>query len=78
MQALVQSGLGTTTERFASPLNFNPTSECYFSLYQKTGFLKQTWMHVAANWHRSLGSNPDHEPAEMEKTLRWAIFSARL
>ena len=41
MKAL-QIGLSTVTERFASPLNYNPTSRCYFSLYPETGCLEQT------------------------------------
>jgi len=32
MQAL-KDGLSVTTERFASPLNFNPNMTCYFSMY---------------------------------------------
>jgi hypothetical protein len=32
MQAF-KDGLSVRTERFASPLNFNPNMKCYFSMY---------------------------------------------
>ncbi len=75
MQAL-QIGLGITIERFASPLNYNPTSECYFSLYPEDRLFGANVDAFSCRWKGASEVHPDHEPAEMEKALRWAIFSA--
>ena len=75
MKAL-QIGLGTWTERFASPLNYNPTSRCYFSLYPEDRLFAANVDAYSCKWQGASEVHPEHEPAEMEKALRWAIFSA--
>ena len=75
MKAL-QIGLGTTVERFASPLNYNPTSECYYSRYPEDKLFGANVDAFSCKWQGASQAHPEHEPAAMEKALRWAIYSA--
>ena len=74
MKAL-QNGLGTI-ERFASPLNYNPTSDCYFSPYPADRLFGANVDAFSCKWQGASEVHPEHESAEMEKALRWAIYSA--
>ena len=76
MKAIVD-GLSITTERFASPLNFNVASDSYCSTYSEDrlfGAIHDAYSH---KWQGSSQANPEHEAKDMEKALRWAIFSAQ-
>ena len=67
---------GLTTERFASPLNFNLAFKSYFSMYSEDQLLEQIMMHS----HKQQGAfqaNPKYEAVAMEKALWWALFSTQ-
>ena len=75
MQPL-QIGLGTAIERFALPLNCNPTPENYFSPYPEDRLFGSRRGRISCKRQGASEVHPDHEPAGMEKALKWAIFSA--
>ena len=76
MKAIVD-GLSITTERFASPLNFNVASDCYCSMYSQDRLFGATHDAYSHKWQGSSQANPEYEAKDMEKALRWAIFSAQ-
>jgi len=75
MQAL-RDGLSVTTERFASPLNFNPNMKCYFSMYAEDALFGANFETYSVKWTGASQVNPEYEAAAMEKAMRWAILSA--
>ena len=76
MKAIVD-GLSITTERFASPLNFNVASNSYCSMYSEDRLFGATHDAYSHNWQGSSQASPEYEAKDMEKALRWAIFSAQ-
>ena len=76
MKAIVD-GLSITTERFASLLDFNVASDSYCSMYSEDRLFGATHDAYSHRWQGSSQANPEHEAKEMEKALRWAIFSAQ-
>ena len=74
MEALI-TGLALTTERFASPLNFNPKMQSYFSLYPEDQVFGASWDAYSCKWLGASQSNPEYEADEMEKAVRWALLS---
>ena len=75
MKALIQ-GLNIQCERFASPLNFNPTVERYCSLHTQDKVFGANTDAYSRKWEGASQANPPHEAEAMEKAVRWAIFSA--
>ena len=75
MKAIVD-GLSVTNERFASPLDFNVASDSYCSMYSEDRLCGATHDAYSHRWQGSSQANPEYEAKEMEKALRWAIFSA--
>jgi len=75
MQAF-KDGLSVTTERFASPLNFNPNMTCYFSMYAEDALFGANLDAYSVKWTGASQVNPKYEVVTMEKAMRWAILSA--
>ena len=69
-------GLGVTSERFASPLSFNPDMETYYSIFDQDRVFGANINAFSSQWTGASQANPDHEPQCMEKAVRWAILSA--
>ena len=76
MQALIE-GLGLQTERFASPLNFTPSMQHYYSLYKEDECFGANHDAFSCMWTGASQSNPEYEHPDMEKAVRWAIISAK-
>ena len=76
MKALA-SGLGVTTERFASPLNFNICFDSCCSMHSEDSLFGATLDAYSHKWQGSSQANPEYEAKDMEKALGWAIFSAQ-
>ena len=76
MKAIVD-GLSITTERFASPLDFNVAFDSYCSMYSENRLFGATHDAYSHRWQGSSQANPEYEAKEMEKALRWAMFSAQ-
>ena len=70
-------GLSTTTERFASLLNLNKTSDRYCSMYLEDKLFGATHDAYSHEWQGSSWANPEYEAKDMKKALRWAILSAQ-
>ena len=75
MQALIAS-FSLTTERFASPLNFCPTMREYYAMYDEDQVFGATHDAFSTHWSGASQSNPEYEPEDMEKAVRWALLSA--
>ena len=75
MKALQQE-LSLDTERFASPLNFTPSMQHYFSLYASDSVFGANHNAFGCPWIGASQCNPEYEPEDMDKVVRWAIASA--
>ena len=73
MRAL-RTGLATTQERFACPLNFNPSLENYYSPFEEDASFGAN--AYSCKWTGSSQANPEYTPKDMQKAVRWAIASA--
>ncbi len=71
MQAFRDS-LSVTTERFASPLNFNPNMKCYFSMYAEDALFGANFDAYSIKWTGASQVNPEYEAVTMETAMRWA------
>ena len=70
MQAIT-AGLGATTERFASPLNFNPEFGSYHSMYSEDKLFGANHDAYSCRWVGSSQVNPEYEAKAMERAVRW-------
>ena len=73
----LQEGLSVDTERFASPLNFTPTMRSYFSMYEADGTFGANHNAYSCLWTGASQCNPEYEAADMDKSVRWALASAK-
>ncbi len=48
-----------TTERFASPLHFNPGLECYFSMYVEDALFGVNFDAYSVKWTGASQLNPE-------------------
>ena len=64
------------TERFASPLNFNLTTRCYFSLYPEDRLFGANIDAYSCKCQGASEVHPEHEPAEnkfkWQNPMQWA------
>src|SRR3569833_3468444 len=72
----INEGCRTNTERFASPLNFNPVHENYFSLYPEDAVFGAYTDAYSVPWTGSSQVNMEYEADHMDKGIRWAIGTA--
>ena len=75
MHAL-KTALGLKCERFASPLNFNPEFDSYFSMHDQDRIFGANIDAFSRKWEGASQANPGHTPKLMEKAVRWAVLSA--
>ena len=75
MGGLIKS-LKLTVERFASPLNFCPEMQQYFSAKEDDQAFGAGVDTYSTPWLGASQANPEYEHAEMAKAVRWAIMSA--
>jgi hypothetical protein len=54
-----RDGLSMTTERFASPLHFNPGLECYFSMYVEDALFGVNFDAYSVKWTGASQLNPE-------------------
>jgi len=66
MQAF-KDGLSVTTERFASPLNFNPNTTCYCSMDAEDALFGANFGAYSVKWTGASQVNPEYEAVAMEK-----------
>ena len=75
MNALAE-GLSIDTERFASPLNCSAHLTRYFSRYDEDGAFGANVDAFSCRWAGASQGNPEYEPGDMNKAMKWAIASA--
>ena len=75
--AAIMRGLSITTERFASPLNFTPGMQHYYSLYPEDTAFGANPNAFSCLWTGASQCNPEYEHPEMDKAVRWALTSAK-
>ena len=63
-------------ERFASPLNADPSWPHYFSMYQEDSAYGAKHDAYSCPWTGISLANPEHDHHQMNKSVRWAIGSA--
>ena len=76
VMACLQKHLCVTTERFASPLNFNGDMHTYYSCHERDQVFGATWNAYSVKWTGFSQCNPEYEHHDMEKAVRWALNSA--
>jgi ribonuclease HI len=65
-------------ERFASPLNFNPFLEEYWSVHPEDALFGAHHDAFGCRWTGSSQANAEYEHADLFKAMRWAVHSAAL
>lgn len=73
---ILQQNLGIHKERFASPLNFNPRHSQYWSAFPEDQIFAANHDAYNYQWTGISEANPEYDAPEMEKAIKWAIFSA--
>ena len=73
---VMTAGLSTNQERFASPLDFNPSFGRYYSPFQEDSIFGASGDAYSCKWTGSLQAHPEHSPKDMQKAVRWAIDSS--
>ena len=76
MQAF-KDGLGIQCERFASPLDFNPEMQQYYSLHDRDKVFGANTDAYSTKWHGASQAYPPWTPDGMDKAMKWAILSAQ-
>jgi exonuclease III/ribonuclease HI len=75
--AVLQSLAGVTKERYASPLNYNPDMDLYWSVHKRDvlfGARHDTYAYTRTG---SSVANPEYEDPEMNKSVAEAVWAAR-
>lgn len=68
---------GITKERFASPLNYNPTFQMYWSAHKKDQIFGAKWDSYRYQWTGGSVHNPEYEDEDLNKNIATAIAAAR-
>ena len=68
---------GITKERFASPLNYNPTFKMYWSAHKRDQIFGANWDSYRFKWTGGSVHNPEYEDEDLNKNLATAIAAAR-
>jgi ribonuclease HI len=74
---VLQSLAGVTKERYASPLNYNPNMEMYWSVHQRDvlfGAKHDTYAYTRTG---SGVANPEYEDPEMNRSVAEAVWAAK-
>ena len=73
----VRSATATSTELFASPLNFNPSMSQYFSTHERDQLFGAGLDAYSHKWQGPCFAHPPQGIQECEKAVRWALAAAR-
>ena len=73
---VMTAGLPTNQERFARPLDFNPSFGRYCSHFQENSIFGASGDAYSCKWTGSSQAHPEHSPKDMQKAVRWAIGSS--
>jgi ribonuclease HI len=76
LAAAIRSRLGTTKDRFASPLNAHADTE-YWSKHERDGVFGARHDAYSCKWTGHSIAFPDHDSVSTERAIRWALWSAR-
>ena len=66
-----------TKERFASPLNYNPTFTMYWSAHKRDQIFGAKWDSYRYMWTGGSVHNPEYEDEDLNKNMATAIAAAR-
>ena len=66
-----------TKERFASPLNYNPTFTMYWSAHKRDQIFGAKWDSYRYRWTGGSVHNPEYEDEDLNKNMATAIAAAR-
>ena len=66
-----------TKERFASPLNYNPTFTMYWSAQKRDQIFGAKWDSYRYRWTGGSVHNPEYEDEDLNKNMATAIAAAR-
>ena len=72
---VMTAGHSTNQERFASPLDFNPSFGRYYSPFQEDSIFGASGDAYSCKWTGSSQAHPEQSPKDMQKAVRWAIGS---
>jgi exonuclease III/ribonuclease HI len=76
VMGVLRKGLTLTKERFASPLNFDPKADHYWSVHERDQLFGAYWDAHRWRWTGSSEANAEYEHKDMDKAMRWAVHSA--
>jgi ribonuclease HI len=68
---------GITKERFASPLNYNPTFRMYWSAHKRDQIFGAKWDSYRYKWTGGSVHNPEYEDEDLNRNMATAIAAAR-
>ena len=73
---VIKAGFGITQERFACPLDFEPTLQSYYSPFPEDARFGAQHDAYSCKWTGASQAMPESSAQEMQKAVRWAIGSA--
>jgi ribonuclease HI len=73
----LQQLTGITKERFASPLNFNPKMQQYWSVHKRDQIFGARWDTYRYQWTGSSVHNPEYEDPALNKNMATAVAAAQ-
>jgi hypothetical protein len=65
----LQTLTGATKERFASPLNYNPTHQMYWSIHKQDQVFGAKWDAYKYKWTGSSIHNPEYEDEDLNRNV---------
>ena len=71
----IHSILGGAAERFASPLNVHWDTATYYTAFRRDGVFGAAYDAYSTLFTGANEINPEYEPAELYKAIKWAIQS---
>ena len=74
--AALKNRFGLKKERFASPLNFNPSLGEYWSVHPEDALFGAHHDAYGCKWTGPSQANAEYEHADLFKAMRWAVHSA--
>jgi ribonuclease HI len=73
----LQDKWGVHKERFASPLNYHPDMQAYWSCHERDQLFGAQHNAYSVQWTGYSVANPEYEANQLEKAVAWAVHSAR-
>lgn len=63
-------------DKFASPLNVNPNTSHYWTMYEEDTIFGAHHDYYSHRWTGAYEANPEYEDEEMDKAVGWAVHLA--